>query len=49
MGIQKGRDTSNLGDTFVNDLDHPLEFLAVKSLNSLGQVLLLKGQEIITW
>ena len=32
----------------MNDLDHPLEFLTVESLNSFGQVLLLlEGQDVI--
>lgn len=50
MVIEKEKKThvSNLGDTFVNDLNHPLEFLTIESLNSLGQVLLLlKGQDVI--
>jgi len=50
MGIEKEKKThiSNLGDTFVNDLNHSLEFLTIESLNSLGQVLLLlKGQNVI--
>ena len=32
----------------MDDLDHPLQFLAVESLNSFGQVLLLlKGQNVV--
>jgi len=39
---------ANLGNTFVDDLNHPLEFLAVESLDSLGKILLLlEGQHII--
>jgi len=39
---------SSPGATLVNDLDHPLEFLTIESLDRFGQVLLLlEGQDII--
>jgi len=43
--------TSNLGDTFVDDLDRSLQFLTVESLEGLGQILLLRERQhvVLIW
>ena len=45
--INGGTYIRNLRNTFVNDLNHPLQFLSIECLDSLGQVLLLLGSQSV--